>query len=144
MTPVASNRIGIWLALLGIAILLEVPCQLPAQQTSLRDPDLPRLQALPVGGKHVRSIRLINIPDATSGGAQAAIVSEQSIYLAGKAWNKKDNEESLWLWRLDGSGERLLEKRLARQENTEEMRIVGLLPGARTFSQGGGDAGATA
>lgn len=118
----------------NVVVLLVAPCRLTAQ--SLAD-DLPEqipTAAVPIGGEHVRSVRLLTIPRATSGRAESAVACNQSVYLAGKWWNRKE-KSNLWLWRIDDSGEKLWEKHLAHQERNEEVTVVGLMPGARKFTE---------
>ncbi len=77
----------------------------------------------------------MTIPRATSGDAEGVIACDGSIYIAGTWWNQEE-QSNLWLWRIDDSKERVWEKHLARQQRNEEVTIVGLLPGARKFTQG--------
>jgi hypothetical protein len=86
--------------------------------------------------QNVGAIKLLTIPDAESGQVQAAVPCGQHLYLAGKSWNPKD-KSSLWLWQIDGSAERRWELQVARQERNEQLTVVGLLPGARRFEEGG-------
>ncbi len=116
-------------------VLLVTPCGLTAQSPADDLPEPTPTAATPSGGEYVRAVRLLTIPRGTSGGAEAAVASDQGVYLAGKWWNREE-KSNLWLWRIDDSGKKVWEKRLAHQDGNETLAIVGLLPGARQFTEG--------
>lgn len=125
---------------LSTALLLVAPCPLTAQPAADDLPESTQTGAVVTGDEHVRSVRLLTIPRAKSGRAEAAIACHQSVYLAGRRWNREE-KSNLWLWRVDDSGEKLWEKPLAHQERNEEVKIVGLLPGTWKLANGRSDRG---
>lgn len=83
--------------------------------------------------KQGSTMKALTLPNAKSGQAQAVVAYDDGFYLAGTAWNDVDGV-TLWLWRLDSSGEIIWTRRLAQQQNNEELRIVSLLKGSGTIS----------
>ena len=132
--PLSRRNVVRLLMISNAVVLLVAPCRLPAQLVADNLPEPIPTATVPVGGEHVRSIRLLTIPRATSGRAESAIACNQSVYLAGKWWNREE-KSNLWLWRIDDSGEKLWEKHLAHQERNEEVTVVGLMPGARKLTE---------
>lgn len=133
MTRGESIRVGLCATLFAGLVSVAIVSGSRAQSVATNASDVSSTSPFPVGDKHVQSIQLLKIPGATSGGVASAIAVDKYIYLAGKAWNQEDNER-LWLWRVEGSGQVIWEKQLARQERNEELRIVGLAQGASLFS----------
>jgi len=128
-------------ALVVIALSSDIQLWATEVPADANQPSAP-VQSAPTGDEHVKSLWQFEIASEAPFCVDAALASDEGIYLAGHAWTKATGQ-SLWLWRIDRSGTKQWERSLALEKRNEGLEIVGLLSNRRVIeaareSAGGG------